>query len=76
MTSLPTLARLRELKGALETAVRVTKELALNQTLTGLAAREPERWNFLLDSLVAGMEPCEQGSIVQILTALDGTLQD
>ncbi len=76
MTSLPTFARLRELKGALETAVRVTKELAVNQSLTRLAARDPERWNLLLDSLAAGMEPGEQGSMLQVLTALDAALED
>jgi hypothetical protein len=76
MPHLTTLGRLGELKRALETAVRVTKELAVNQTLTRLAAREPERWNFLLDSLAASMELGEMGSVLQVLTALDGALED
>ena len=38
-------------------------------TLARLAADEPERWNFLLDSFAAGMEPGEQGSVCQVLTA-------
>jgi len=76
MPHVTTLARLGELKRGLETAVRVTKELALNQTLVRLAASDPERWNFLLDSLSAGMEPGEQGSMLQVLTALNGALED
>ena len=76
MPHVTTLARLRELKRGLETAVRVTKELAMNQTLVRLAAGDPDRWNFVLDSLAAGMEPGEQGSMLQVLTALDGALKD
>jgi hypothetical protein len=76
MTSLPAFARLRELKGALETAVRVIKELAVNQSLSRLAAQDPEGWNFLLDSFAAGMEPGELGSIRQILAALEDALED
>ena len=76
MPQLTTLARLGELKRDLEAAVRVTKELAVNQTLVRLAAGDPERWNFLLDSLAAGMEPGEQGSMLQVLTALSGALED
>jgi hypothetical protein len=76
MPHLTTLARLRELKRSLDTAVRLTKELALNQTLTRLAASDPDRWNFLLDSLAAAMEPGELGSMQQVLTALDGALED
>jgi hypothetical protein len=76
MTNLPKLARLLELRRALETAVRVTKELAVNQTLMRLAAQDPKRWNFLLDSLSAGMEPGELGSVQQVLTALSSALED
>ena len=76
MTNLPTLARLRELKSALERAIGVTKELAVNQTLTRLAACDPDRWNFLLDSLAAGMEPGKLSSISQVLTALNGAQED
>jgi hypothetical protein len=76
MPHLTTLARLGELKRALETAVRVTKELAVSQTLTRLAGRDPERWNFVLDSLAASMEPAEMGSVLQVLTALDGALEN
>lgn len=59
MPHLSKLTRLEELKRALETAVRMTKEPAVCQTLMGLAAQDPERWNFVLDSLSAGMEPGE-----------------
>lgn len=76
MPNLTTLARLQELKRALETAVRVTRELAVNQTLTRLAAREPDRWNLLLDSLAASVLPGEMGSVLQVLTALDGALEE
>jgi hypothetical protein len=76
MPHLTTLARLRELKRALDRAVRMTKELAVNRTLVRLAAQDPERWNILLDSLAAGMEPGEMGSMLQILTVLDHTLED
>jgi hypothetical protein len=76
MPHITTLARLGELRRALTAAVRVTKELAMNQTMVRLAASDPERWNFLLDSLAAGMEPGEQGSVLQVLTALDGALGD
>ena len=75
MPHVTTLARLGELRRALKTAVRLTKELAVNQTMVRLAASDPERWNFLLDSLSAGMEPGEQGSMLQVLTALDGALE-
>jgi len=76
MPHVTTLARLAELRHSLETAVRVTRDLDANQTLVRLAAGELERWNFLLDSLAAGMEPGEQGSVCQVLTALDGALED
>jgi len=75
MPHLPKLARLEELKRALETAVRMTKEPAVGQTLMGLAAQDPERWNFVLDSLSAGMEPGEMGSIQQVLTALSAAMR-
>lgn len=76
MPHLPKLARVEELKRALETAVRITKEPAVGQTLMGLAAQDPERWNFVLDSLSAGMEPGEMGSIQQVLTALSAAMED
>jgi len=76
MPHLTTLARLGELRRALQMAVQVTKELAMNQTMLRLAASDPERWNFLLDSLAAGTEPGEQGSMLQVLTVLDGALED
>jgi hypothetical protein len=76
MPHLPTLARLTELKRALERAVKVTKELAANRTLVRLAAEDPERWNLVLDSLSAGMEPGEMGSVQQVLTALATALED
>lgn len=73
---LPRLARLEELRTALETAVRVTRELAMNQTLERLATAEPDRWNIVLDSLSAGMEPGELGSMQQVLTALAAAMED
>ena len=76
MPHLPTLARLEELKRALERAVEVTKELAANQSLVRLAAEDPERWNLVVDSLSAGMEPGEMGSVQQVLTALVAALED
>jgi hypothetical protein len=76
MPNLPTRARLQELQRSLEAAVRTTKELAVNQTLVRLAAQDPERWNFLLDSLSAGMEHGELGSVQQVLTALSAALED
>ncbi len=76
MTNLPTLARLRELNRALETAVRMTKELAGNRAFERLAAQDPERWNLVLDSLTEGMEPGELGSVQQVLTALSAALEE
>jgi hypothetical protein len=76
MPHITTLARLQELRCALESALRVIKELAVNKTLVRLAASDPQRWNFLLDSLAAGMESGEQGSMLQVLTALDSALED
>ena len=76
MPHLPTLARLEELKRVLERAAEVTKELAANQSLVRLAAEDPERWNFVLDSLSAGMEPGEMGSVQQVLTALIAAMED
>jgi hypothetical protein len=48
---MPNLARLEELKRALETALRVTNELAANQTLVRLAAEDPERWGAVPEAL-------------------------
>ncbi len=76
MTNLPKMARLEELRRALEASVRLTKELTDDQTLTGLAGQDAERWSFVLDSLSAGMEPGEMGSVRQILTALSAALED
>lgn len=76
MPNLPKLARLDMLRRTLQTAVRVTIELDANQTLVRLAAADPDRWNFLLDSLHAAMEPGEMGSVRQVLTALDAALED
>ena len=76
MPNLPKLGRLQELKRVLETAVSVTRELAVNQTLVRLAAEDPERWNFVLDSLSAAMEPGDLGSVQQAFTALSAALED
>jgi hypothetical protein len=76
MTTLPTFARLNELRRALETILRVTTELDVNQTLVRLAAQDPERWNYLLDSLSVAMEPGEIGTVQQVLTALIGAIED
>ncbi len=43
MRRLPRLARLEELRTALEAAVRVTREPAVNKTLEHLAAAKPDR---------------------------------
>ncbi len=75
MPHLLTLARLAELKRALEKAAEVTKELAANQSLVRLAAEDPERWNLVLDSLSASMEPGEMGSVQQVLSALAAALE-
>ena len=76
MPNLPKLARLQELRRALERAVGVTRELDANRTLVRLAAEDPERWNLVLDSLSAAMEPGEMGSVQQALTALSSALED
>jgi hypothetical protein len=76
MLNLPKLARLEELHRSLERTVEVTKELAVNRTLVRLAHEDPERWNVLLDSLSAAMEPGEMGSVQQVLTALSAALED
>jgi hypothetical protein len=76
MPNLPKLARLQELKRALETAAGVTRELDANRTLVRLAAEDPERWNLVLDSLSAAMEPGEMGSVQQTLTVLSAALED
>src|SRR5258708_8216448 len=62
MTNLPTLARLRELNRALETAVRMTKELAGNRAFEPLAAHDPKPSNLLLDPLTHAIEPGQLGS--------------
>ena len=76
MPNLPKLARLQELRRALETVVRLTRELADNQSLMRMAADDPERWNFVIDSLSAAMEPGDQGTVRQALTALSAALDD
>lgn len=76
MRNLAKLARLQELKRALETAVGVTSELDANQSLVRFAAEDPERWNLVLDSLSAAMEPGEMGSVQQTLTVLSAALED
>jgi hypothetical protein len=76
MPNLPKLARLQELKRALETAAGVTRELDANHTLVRLAAEDPERWNMVLDSLSAAMEPGEMGSVQQTLTVLRAALEN
>jgi hypothetical protein len=76
MPNLPKLARLQELKRSLETAVQLIRELAANRVLVRLAADDPERWNFVIDSLSAGMEPGDQGSMQQVLTALNAALEE
>ncbi len=76
MPNLPKLGRLQELNRALETAVGVTSELAANQTLVRLATDDPERWNLVLDSLSAAMEPGDLGSIQPAFTALSAALED
>lgn len=76
MPKLPKLARLEELRRSLETAVKVTRELEVNRTLVKFAAEDPERWNLVLDSLSATMEPGEMGSVQQVLTALSAALED
>ena len=76
MPNLPKLARLEELQRSLERTVAVTKELAENRTLVRLADEDPERWNVLLDSLSAAMEPGEMGSVQQVLTELSAALED
>ena len=76
MPKLPKLARLEELRRSLETAVKLTHELAVNRTLERFAAEDPERWNIVLDSLAATMEPGEMGSVQQVLVALTAALED
>ncbi|TMC03765.1 MAG: hypothetical protein E6J41_26565 [Chloroflexi bacterium] len=76
MPNLPTMARLEELRRSLERTVEVTRELAKNGTLVRFAEEDPERWNVLLDSLSAAMEPGDMGSVVQVLTALGAALED
>ena len=76
MPNLPKLARLEELRQSLERTVELTRELDVNRTLLRLADADPERWNMLLDSLSAAMEPGEMGSVQQVLTALSAALED
>jgi hypothetical protein len=76
MPNLPKLARLEELRQSLERTAELTRELDLNRTLVRLADDDPERWNVLLDSLSAAMEPGEMGSVQQVLTALSAALDD
>jgi hypothetical protein len=76
MPNLPKLARLEELRQSLERTAESTRELDLNRTLVRLADGDPERWNVLLDSLSAAMEPGEMGSVQQVLTALSTALED
>jgi hypothetical protein len=76
MRNLAKLARLQELKRALETAVGVSRELDANQSLVRFAAEDPERWNLVLDSLSAAMEPGEMGSVQQTPTVLSAALDD
>jgi hypothetical protein len=76
MPNLPKLARLEELRQSLERTVELTRELDVNRALLHLAEDDPERWNMLLDSLSAAMEPCEMGSVQQVLTALGAALED
>ena len=76
MPKLPKLARVEELRLSLERTVHLTMELARNRTLVRLADEDPERWNVLLDSLSAAMEPGEMGSVQQVLTALSAALED
>lgn len=76
MPNLPRLARLQTLHHSLETAVRVTEELAANESMVRLAAADPDRWNFVLDSLSAAMESGEMGSLRQVCTALGVALED
>lgn len=54
---------------------RTSRELAANQTLVRLAALEPERWNPVPDSLSAGMESGDMGSMQQVLTVLSAALE-
>lgn len=76
MPNLPRLARLQTLHHSLATAVRVTEELAANESMVRLAAEDPDRWNFVLDSLSASMESGEMGSLRQVCTALGAALED
>jgi len=76
MPNLPKLGRLEELRQSLERTVELTRELDVNRTLLRLADGDPERWNMLLDSLSAAMEPGEMGSVQQVLTALSAALED
>jgi hypothetical protein len=76
MPNLPKLARLEELRRSLERTAALTRELDLNRTLVHLADDDPERWNVLLDSLSAAMEPGEMGSVQQVLTALSAAMED
>lgn len=76
MPKLPKLARLQLLTRSLETAARTIHELAATKTMERLATQEPERWNFVVDSLAAAMEPGEMGTVCQVLTALTAALED
>ena len=76
MPNLPKLARLEELRHSLERTVELTRELDVSRALPRLAGDDPERWNMLLDSLSAAMEPGEMGSVQQVLTALSAALED
>ena len=76
MPNLPRLAQLDDLRRALGTAVRVTGKLARTGALAPLVSQDPERWNPVLDSLSAAMEPGELGSVQQTYTALSAALED
>ena len=76
MPNLPKLARLQLLQRSLDTAVKVTKELAVNRTMIRLADEDPDRWNLVVDSLSAAMEPGDMGSVQQVYTALTAALDD
>jgi hypothetical protein len=67
----------------LGTALRVTKELAANRTLERLATHDPERWNFVRDSLgltmgarvpIAGLLPhcqCKSAPLVGLVQSVE-----
>ncbi len=51
----------------------------MGQALIVTGRPEPRGWNFVLDSLSAGMEPGEMGSIQTVLialTALSAAMED